>query len=261
VYANTLNFITQRQEPKMQLIETILSMDGDLSVRVEGVMPLLHIGKIADYEKHEKCRVEVWEEKVEAYDCGNEISGWFSKFLGKDLRFVAVDPKAKRCDKVETLFYVPDGYVGSGIHFQDGFPIHLACESSLDELQTQITERTLTIRSFRPNVVVSGTKAFDEDEWGEISIGSDKYYNVKPCDRCQIPNIDPNTAKVYQEPRQTLRETRTIAHREKKDVKMQIFGINLLQKNNGSKIRVGDTLQVLTRKQPLKFVPFEDAEQ
>jgi uncharacterized protein YcbX len=51
---------------------------------------------------------------------------------------------------------------------------------------------------FRPNIVLSGLQAHDEDRLSWLSLatpsGPVRLKLVKPCPRCPIPNIDPSTA-------------------------------------------------------------------
>lgn len=47
------------------------------------------------------------------------------------------------------------------VGFADGFPLLLAAESSLDALNAMLDE-PVPMERFRPNVVVSGSEAFDE---------------------------------------------------------------------------------------------------
>jgi uncharacterized protein YcbX len=65
--------------------------------------------------------------------------------------------------------------------------------------------------NFRPNIVVKGvSKPWDEDNWGNILVtgrsNSMRLSVVKPCSRCQVPNIDPTTGieSEDKEPSKTL---------------------------------------------------------
>jgi len=56
------------------------------------------------------------------------------------------------------------------------------------------------VERFRPNIVLSGIEAHDEDRLGLMRIatgeGEVQLRNVKPCARCPIPNVDPATGEV-----------------------------------------------------------------
>jgi hypothetical protein len=55
------------------------------------------------------------------------------------------------------------------------------------------------IERFRPNIVIAGVEAHDEDRVDVLRIATDEgvvqLRPVKPCARCPIPNIDPATAQ------------------------------------------------------------------
>ncbi|MBK6513562.1 MAG: MOSC domain-containing protein [Polyangiaceae bacterium] len=52
--------------------------------------------------------------------------------------------------------------------------------------------RELDARRFRPNVVVEGAAAFDEDAWLELRLGEVRVDIVKPCGRCAMVDVDPD---------------------------------------------------------------------
>jgi len=64
------------------------------------------------------------------------------------------------------------------------------------------------MQRFRPNIVLDGLQAFDEDHLDEIVIDTGEgpvvLRLVKPCVRCSVPNIDPLTAAIAHEPGDTL---------------------------------------------------------
>src|SRR5207244_2548695 len=100
------------------------------------------------------------------------------------------------------LVYFPDestrqvdrNYAREGVQvgFADGFPLLLIAEASLEELNRRLAA-PVTMKRFRPNLVVQGAPPFAEDTWRHISIGGLDFQVVKPCERCSIPNVDPET--------------------------------------------------------------------
>ena len=56
----------------------------------------------------------------------------------------------------------------------------------LEELNKRL-EVPLPMNRFRPNIVVTGCRAAEEDEWQKYTIGRDVVVEaVKPCDRCTV---------------------------------------------------------------------------
>ena len=55
----------------------------------------------------------------------------------------------------------------------------------------------MTLARFRPNIVLAGLDAHDEDHLDEIVFDADegpvRLKLVKPCVRCPIPDVDPAT--------------------------------------------------------------------
>ncbi|MDO2321593.1 MOSC domain-containing protein, partial [Escherichia coli] len=72
--------------------------------------------------------------------------------------------------------------------FADGFPFLLTSEASLRDLQKRC-KASVQMEQFRPNLVVTGAEAWDEDAWKVIRIGSVIFDVVKPCSRCILTTI------------------------------------------------------------------------
>lgn len=90
---------------------------------------------------------------------------------------------------------------------------------------------------FRPNVVVSGTEAWAEDDWSRIAIGEVTFRVTKMCGRCVVTTTDQDTARRGKEPLRTLARHRRFAGKP-------VFGQNLVPETRGS-LRVGDPVTVL----------------
>ena len=92
---------------------------------------------------------------------------------------------------------------------------------SLIDLNHHLAKK-VTMDRFRPNIVIDGASPWDEDHWKTIKIttsvssGSNDRVEfnmdvVKPCSRCTIPDIDPQTAipDPNREPSKSMRNLRT----------------------------------------------------
>nr|XP_020030450.1 molybdenum cofactor sulfurase-like [Castor canadensis]XP_020030459.1 molybdenum cofactor sulfurase-like [Castor canadensis] len=64
------------------------------------------------------------------------------------------------------------------------------------------------ISRFRANIITNGTRAFEEEKWDEISIGSLRFQVLGPCHRCQMICIDQKTGQRNQDIFQKLSESR-----------------------------------------------------
>jgi uncharacterized protein YcbX len=148
-------------------------------------------------------RVRVWEDEVAALDMGEAASSWFTQCLNPEgdpslgrLRLVRFDPQGRRLSERRWT-----GAREATTQFADGFAVLVTSEASLDGLNTRLTQAGHALvdqRRFRPNIVLSGVAAHDEDRVGALTVdtgaGGATLEAVKPCGRCPIPNIDPDTA-------------------------------------------------------------------
>ena len=193
--------LTQRELPRMALV-TPRIMGQEIQLRAPGMLALHVRTDRAETRK----RVRVWDDLVKAYDMGDLAAQWFSDFLGTRLRLVRFDPEQKRLADPQ---WAAD--VRAETAFADGFPLLVTASASLRDLNARLAARgaaPVGMQRFRPNLVLAGLQAFDEDHVDEILIDTEqgpvRLRLVKPCVRCSIPNIDPATAVVANEPGDTL---------------------------------------------------------
>lgn len=72
--------------------------------------------------------------------------------------------------------------------------------------------------AFAPTLVVSGSPAYAEDGWQRIAIGELTFRLVKPCGRCVMTTLDPQTgSSADNEPLATLKRLRQLAARHCSD--------------------------------------------
>ena len=121
------------------------------------------------------------------------------------------------------------------VAFSDGFPFLIVSENSLNVLNDAL-EMPIDMARFRPNLVISGCEAYAEDTWREISIGNIPFRLPKPCSRCSIPAINPQTGDVGKEPLTTLNRLRKWQNKI-------YFGQNALH-NQCGKLKIGDVVDV-----------------
>jgi uncharacterized protein YcbX len=185
-------FVTQRELPRMALIKPQIRLN-DVVLRAPGMLALhLQIDTV-----EEPVKVRVWDDEVPAFDMGPIAAQWFSDFLGRKLRLVRFDPEHKRLSDPKWT-----GGAEASNQFADGYPLLLASTGSLDLLNAKLVAAghpAAGIERFRPNIVLAGLEAHDEDRLELVRIATDagevQLRPVKPCSRCTIPNIDPATAQ------------------------------------------------------------------
>lgn len=222
---NNGQMLTQRKFPRMCLINCTL--DGHtLILTAPGMSDL----KIEPANYTETVKATVWQDTCNAQDCGLDAASWLSEFLQQPARLVYFpDNEIRQCDEQ----YASAGEITA---FSDGFPYLLISQASLDDLNSRL-DQAVEMKRFRPNLVVSGSSAFAEDQWKRIRIGDVTFRLVKPCSRCVIPSIDPYTANKSAEPVKTLASFRM------RDNKI-FFGQNLIAENDGH-LSLGMDVEIL----------------
>ncbi len=186
-------FLTQRELPRMVLVRPEVLENG-LRLTAPG-MPELEVSSRPDAEPVE---VQVWKERCLARPMGEEADRWLSEFLGIPCHLVEFPEEEHR--QVDPAYAMP----GDETAFSDGFPFLLISQASLDDLNRRMP-RPLPMERFRPNLVVEGCEPYAEDSWKRIRIGNLTFRVVKPCSRCVIPTVNPQTGRREgNEPLKTL---------------------------------------------------------
>ncbi|WP_328869382.1 MOSC domain-containing protein [Streptomyces sp. NBC_00287] len=227
--------VTQRQQPRLALAAAELLPGGGLRLSAPGMDPLT----VPVPRPAATVTVEIFSDKVEAVPAEDAaVHAWSSAYLGIDVRLVHMDDPATR-RPVDPDYALP----GETVSFADGYPLLLASTASLDALNSLIAEGRhadegpLPMNRFRPNVVVSGTTAWAEDDWSRLAIGEVAFRVAKMCGRCVVTTTDQGTAGRGKEPLHTLGRHRRIGGK-------LVFGQNLVPLTGGT-IRVGDPVEIL----------------
>ncbi|AWK04243.1 sulfurase [Flavobacterium crocinum] len=171
--------------------------------------------------------VNVWDDKSEVVEVNNETSKWFSQHLGFECKLVKILKNGSRkheSSRLQEIF---------NVSLADGYPYLLIGTESLDFLNDKLDEK-ITIKRFRPNIVVRTKKAHEEDDFTNFKIGEVQFKNIKPCGRCVMVNNDPENGRLKKEPLKTLSKYRNVDN-------SVLFGTNIVSLNTGN-ISVGDTI-------------------
>ena len=231
-------FVSQRTVPRLALVRTALKFES-LQLRAPGMLRLDIPIAGFDYSDARRVDVEVWGTRVEAFPENDLVNTWFSRFLDLPVRLVRIDPDFRRiCDPAWT------GNQEAITQFADGFPLLVISKASLDDLNRRLEaagKAAVPMERFRPNVVIDGVDAYEEDYLSTVSTPAYEFRMVKPCARCGIPSIDQETGEPGTEPGHTL-----AAYRHNPRVHGVTFGMNAIVVRGADEavIRVGDDLQV-----------------
>lgn len=231
-------FLTQRDHPKMALIAPRLKADT-LELRAPGMLRIdIPLG-LPDPDDARLLDVRVWDDTIPAYDCDETTAAWFSSFLGTPCRLVRFHTDAKRLASAKWT-----GGVEAPVLFSDGFPMLVISEGSLEDLNDKLAAQgrdALPMNRFRPNIVVNGIGAFEEDHAESIRIGDVVLKPVKPCPRCTIPAIDQASGESGPDPLDILQ-----GYRANPKIGGGIaFGMNaILLAGEDQVLRVGQEVEV-----------------
>jgi hypothetical protein len=223
-------FVTQRELPRMALIGTRVGSDG-LTLTAPG-MPALNVPRVANGVARP---VTVWKFDGRGLDHGAEAAAWVTKYLETELSLVAFDTSMPRECSPEWTKDTP-----AITEFADGYPILVISRASLADLNSRLA-KPLPMERFRPNVVIDGVGAYDEDRIHELRLNGVTLRMVKPCARCAITTTDQQTGQVDGvEPLRTLKE-----YRWDRELRGVLFGQNAIVVGGaGERLRVGDEFTV-----------------
>lgn len=233
-------FVTQREEPRLALIQPEPDADG-LTLTAPGAVAL----RVPFPHAAADLSVTVWRSVVDATPAGAAADEWLSAFLGRPARLCWLDDPTRRTVD-------PDyGRSGDRVSFADGYPVLLASTDSLAGLNDWIAEDypddaallgQLPMTRFRPNIVVSGGGAWVEDGFTgrRVRVGEVVFRVPKPCGRCAVTTIDQESAERTRQPLRTLARRRLVGQ-------SMLFGTNLIPDGPGPyrQIAVGDPVTLL----------------
>ncbi len=222
----TGQFLSQRRLPAMALLKTGITGDS-LQVFAPGQSPLqLDLNPAGG----EDLAVTIWHDHCLAKTVSAAADEWFSTFLQQPCRLVYhPDDRIRR---VDPRYALPSDQTA----FSDGFPMLLVSEGSLQTLNQTLTQ-PIGMNRFRPNLVIADCESFAEDHWRRVRINSIEFRLPKPCSRCSVPGIDPETAISDKEPLAALSRLRTWHNKV-------YFGQNALHDRSGE-LAVGQAVEIL----------------
>ncbi len=240
-------FLSQRVHPKLALVQTRIE-DGSLIATAPG-MGELAISMDQD-PGAEQVSVTLWKKPGTGYDQGGEASAYFSEYLhlpeSKSARLLRVaQPRS-----IKPECRMPGASERTA--FADGFPLLLGSMASLAALNGYLVgyeQLPITMDRFRPNIVVDGIDAYDEDFWRKLRIGELEAFVVRACARCPMPNVDQKVGELtkVRPVTEALRATRQGIDPLNGTVE-EFFAQNLVHVfKQGVEVRRGDKVTVVER--------------
>ncbi|XP_061721906.1 mitochondrial amidoxime-reducing component 1-like isoform X3 [Cydia pomonella] len=243
------NFITARAYPEMLLVSPcVRSSVLTLTHKHDKQIPPVHVNLAEVIALQKPIEAKVWAVPVPVFDCGKEVSEWFNNLLGRPsstfrlVYYATQQPRLLR-SSTNRIYKFTKNDTGA---LPDETPFNLINEASVDDLNTrlQLTDR-VSHRSFRPNFILQGALPYAEDNWKFLKIGNVVFEILKPCTRCVLTTIDPETGvrNPNTEPLETLKSYRQIEDPE-------------VRRSAGNSPRMG--LQLTLRSAPGQWVTLDD---
>jgi uncharacterized protein YcbX len=271
VTAQDGRLVSQREKgaQKLSLIRAVV-VDGGVELLAPGVAPLR---LEANYESGTRRDVTVHGNTYEAIDIGDAAASWISSYLppvrGQSLRIVHFPS-----DYVREL---NDEFTGNSFHgspapsteFADGYPVLITNEASLADLNGRLESRgqkPVKMNVFRPNIVISGCRPWQEDALDIIRLGTAVLKIVKPCERCPITGVVQEQGAFSSnpnEPRATLKTFHAGRHLayyfpqlkdDREFLNSPMFGQNAVVIRPGS-FNKGESVFVVSQREPIFSKP------
>ncbi|WP_394827438.1 MOSC domain-containing protein [Pendulispora albinea] len=231
-------FLSAREEPRLFHVRVTPEPGGALLLQGPHLDPLRVMPPAPA-----PVPVRVQRDVVTATPAGAEADAWLGQLLERtDVRLVWLDDPRRRPS--DPKYSEP----GDLVSLADGFPLLVTTLASLGRLNDWIAEgarergepptESLPMQRFRPNMVIDPVpEPFAEDTWKRIRVGDMEFRVVKPCARCVMTTIHPETLAKGKEP------LRTLARRHKWNGSAW-FGMNLIPVREGE-LHLGDPVSVL----------------
>ncbi|XP_069906865.1 mitochondrial amidoxime reducing component 2-like [Oryctolagus cuniculus] len=177
---------------------------------------------------------------IQGRDCGDEVAQWFTNFLKTEaLRLVQFDTKMKGRTS-NKLF--PVSVQNYQVAYPDCSPLMILSEASLGDLNMRL-EKKIKMEQFRPNIVVRGCEAYEEDTWDELLIGGVELKKVLACPRCILTTVDPDTGVIDRKESLETLESYCLCDASEHHIykSSPLFGMYYSVEKIGS-LRVGDSV-------------------
>lgn len=232
--------ITQRDRHRLALVRASFVSDdrnGALHVEAPGMDPTV----LDTDDDAQSRRIRIWDDVTTGDDAGDDAAAWMSEAIGASCRVMRLARDARR--PLKEKYVGPLSNEGRDVAFPDGSPLLILGLASIEALNARLAahdEAPMLVNRFRPNVLLDGTTAHEEDSWALVQIGAMPVGVGQACPRCVMTTLDQESTRQGVQP---LRELATY-RRQGSEV---VFGMNATHAHPGS-IHVGDDVQVISRR-------------
>lgn len=230
-------FLTARQLPKLLTLRPVWN-DSLTEITIKDTDDSI---TVAVPDGGAETEVQIWKDTAVGYDCGEQVAGWLSERLGKDVRLISMARKAVRTSASNA--HAPSS-------FADAMPLLVMSQESIDLINSNL-EVPVSWENFRPNLVVSGLEEpFGEDSWHRAQVGSAVLQMAHGCTRCVMTTVD-QLAGTFRKDGEPMHLLKAIRRAEDKQVYVGQNAIVL----SAASLRVGDPVTVQSIRQGNLLAP------
>ncbi|MEL6925702.1 MAG: MOSC N-terminal beta barrel domain-containing protein [Bacteroidota bacterium] len=223
--------ITARDYPQLLRLSPNVTTQG-LELSLDSTIVLR--APIAEMTAAAVTPVKIFSQPAAGQLSSTVVNEWFSNYLGIECRLMYMPESVRR-----PLLEKYGGQPGQVVSYADVAPLMMLSTASLADLNSRL-DQPVSLQHFRPNVVIDGCAAFEEENCTAVQIGTQRFVVAERCKRCVFTTIDP----VTQEKRRDGEPLRTLAGYRRHPRGGVSFGILLVPVGEGT-IKTGDEVELV----------------
>ncbi|KAG2607867.1 molybdenum cofactor sulfurase-like isoform X2 [Panicum virgatum] len=206
--------LTQKKVPELSSIRTLIDLElGKLFLESPKRKDKLQISVLENLT-HISAEVDVYGQRYEVQTYGDKVNSWFSDAIGRPCTFMRCTSSKHRSCTINGRRDRLCRDTRSKLSFVNEGQLLLVSEESISDLNSRLSSGNVNGKQqmfvdamrFRPNIVVSGSASYDEDNWKRLNIGKAYFTSMGGCNRCQMINLYQSSGQVIKskEPLATL---------------------------------------------------------
>nr|CAB3468709.1 unnamed protein product [Digitaria exilis] len=206
--------LTQKKVPELSSICTLIDLElGKLFLESPKCKDKLQISVLENWN-HLTAEVDVYGQRYEVQTYGEKVNTWFSDAIGRPCTFMRCSSSKYRSCAIKGRRDRLCRDSRSKLNFVNEGQLLLVSEESIFDLNSRLSSSNgngkqqvfVDAMRFRPNIVVSGSIPYNEDNWKRLNIGEAYFTSMGGCNRCQMINLSQSSGQVIKskEPLATL---------------------------------------------------------
>ncbi|XP_020394925.1 molybdenum cofactor sulfurase isoform X1 [Zea mays] len=206
--------LTQKKVPELSSICTLIDLELEkLFLESPKCKDKLQIS-LLDNLAHLSEEVDVYGQRYEVQSYGDKVNSWFSVAIGRPCTFMRCSSSKYRSCTINGGRDRLCRDTRSKLSFVNEGQLLLVSEESISDLNSRLSSShgngkqgvLVDAMRFRPNIVVSGSTPYNEDNWKRLRIGEAYFTSMGGCNRCQMINQYQSSGQVIKskEPLATL---------------------------------------------------------